>query len=82
MAEKFGEFGTCCDATHSTNAYDFHLLMVVDEFGEGQPIGWMISNHETVQFLKLFFEYLVQNHRQINPPWFMSDLGNDYTLLM
>ena len=58
MAEKFGEFGTCCDATHSTNAYDFHLLMVVDEFGEGQPIGWMISNHETVQFLKHFLNGL------------------------
>ena len=78
VANKFGDLGVCCDSTHGTNAYDFNLvtLMVVDEFGEGQPIGWMISNHETHEFLNFFFVKLAENSRKLSPHWFMSDLGN------
>lgn len=82
MANKFGDLGVCCDSTHGTNAYDFNLvtLMVVDEFGEGQPIGWMISNHETYEFLKVFFVKLAENSRILSPRWFMSDLGKQYII--
>ena len=40
MVEKFGQYGVCVDCTHGTNMYDFMLttLLVVDEFGEGQPL--------------------------------------------
>ena len=80
MANKFGNLGVCCDSTHGTNAYDFNLvtLMVVDEFGEGQPIGWMISNHETHEFLKIFFEKLAENSCKLSHHWFMSDLGKTH----
>ena len=48
------------DTTHATNQYDFLLLtllvLVLDEYGEGIPVGWMISNREDgtviVEFLK------------------------------
>ena len=44
--------------TRATNQYDFLLLtlLVLDEYGEGIPVGWMISNREDgtviVEFLK------------------------------
>ena len=36
----------CVDDTHGTNSYDFNLMtvLVVDEFGEGYPTAWCISN--------------------------------------
>ena len=36
------------DSTHGTNVYDFHLItiLVLDDFGEGVPVGWMISKCE------------------------------------
>lgn len=36
----------CIDSTHGTNAYDFSLttVVVVDEFGEGYPVAWCLSN--------------------------------------
>ena len=32
--------------THGTNSYDFNVttILVVDEFGEGYPTAWCISN--------------------------------------
>ena len=38
----------CIDATHKTNGYDFPLIsvVVIDEFGEGFPAAWCISNRE------------------------------------
>ena len=57
MAEKFAHKGVCCDATHGTTAYDFKLttLLVVDEFGEGFPVAWCLSNHEDFTHLCVFF---------------------------
>ena len=67
----------CCDSTHGTNAYNFTLstLLVVDEFGEGQPVGWMVANHENFDFLKIFFTKIAENSGKLDPKWFMSDLG-------
>jgi len=69
LASKFGNLGVCCDSTHGTNAYDFTLttLLVVDEFGEGQPIGWCIANHEDYNFMKFFFSTLSQNNGKLSP---------------
>ena len=77
LAKKFGSNGICSDSTHGTNSYDFTLtsLLVVDEFGEGQPIGWCLANHETYLFLKIFSEQIKENSGRIEPTWFMSDLG-------
>ena len=50
QAHMFQAFGhnrvVCMDATHGTNAYRFHIitLLVVDDFGEGMPVAWCISN--------------------------------------
>ena len=47
MLEMFGpQRIVCIDDTHGTNGYNFTLItiMVVDEFGEGFPVAWCISN--------------------------------------
>ena len=49
QAEMLKTFGPgkvkCIDATHK-NRYDFQLvtLLVINEYGEGFPIGWCLSN--------------------------------------
>ena len=45
---KFCKNDIWADRTHGTNHYDFHLitLLVVDAYGVGIPVGWIISNHE------------------------------------
>ena len=57
MLQKFGSLALCIDSTHKTNAYDFFLttLLVVDNFGEGLPVAWMISNREDKDNILLFF---------------------------
>ena len=46
MCQKLGGNAVCIDSTHGTNIYDFKLvtMLVVDEYGEGIPVGWMIFN--------------------------------------
>ena len=78
--QKFGENGVCADATHGTTGYDFLLctLLVIDEFGHGQPAGWCLATHETEQFLKIFFQKIADNSGICTPRWFMSDLASQY----
>ena len=65
----------CVDATHGTNGYDFSLIsvLVVDEFGEGFPVGWCLSNKQDQFLLMNFFERLKEKVGDIVPAWFMSD---------
>ena len=39
-----------------TNHYDFYLAtrLIVDEWGEGVPVAWLVSNHETTAVLVEF----------------------------
>ena len=48
MMQAFGNNIICVDSTHETNMYDFFLITVsiVDEFDEGIPAAWAISNRE------------------------------------
>ena len=48
MFLKFGNDTICIDSTHGTNMYDFYLVtvLVIDEYGEGIQVAWMISNRE------------------------------------
>lgn len=48
----------CLDSTHGTNQYDFNLvtMMVVDDFGEGSPVAFMICNREDEVALTAFFK--------------------------
>ena len=58
LLQCFGDKGVCCDSTHGTTGYDFGLssLLIVDEFGEGVPVAWCLSNHEDYKFMKIFFQ--------------------------
>ena len=80
LLQKFGNDGICVDTTHGTNMYDFLLttVMVVDDFGTGQPVGWCMANHETFPFVKVFFDALIKNSGNFSPKWFMSDLAPQY----
>lgn len=55
------EFGAdsvvCLDNTHGTNQYGFNLitLLVVDDFGESNPVAFMISAKEDESVLVAFF---------------------------
>ena len=55
------QFGTnrivCLDSTHGTTQYDFNLItvLVVDDFGEGNPVAFMICNREDEVSLAAFF---------------------------
>ena len=48
MLKAFGHDTVCIDTTHGTNMYHFNLitLVVIDEYGEGIPVAWMLSNRE------------------------------------
>ena len=80
IAEKFSANGLCCDSTHGTTVYDFYLttLLCVNEFGEGFPIAWYLSNHEDRSFMRKFFEKVKASCCPISPAWFMSDLATQY----
>ena len=80
IAQKFSANGLCCDSTHGTTAYDFYLttLLCVDEFGEGFPIAWCLSNHEDHSFMRKFFEKVKASCGPMSLAWFMSDLATQY----
>ena len=63
------------DSTHSTTGYDFLLVTVLvkDEFGEGVPVAWLISNREDVCSLDPFFAALKERIGDIAVFDFMSD---------
>ena len=63
LYQQFGIKGICVDSTHGTTGYDFLLtsLLVVDEFGAGQPAGWCLSNRETEDFMKFFCTKVKEN---------------------
>jgi hypothetical protein len=61
---KFGTNNVAClDSTHGTNQYGFNLitLMVVDDFGQGNPVAFMISTKEDVSALSAFFRAIKAN---------------------
>ncbi len=75
MLKQFGASTICVDTTHGTNMYDFNLLTVVvlDEYGEGIPVAWMLSNREDSMVLIEFFKVIKQRVGSLSPSWFMSD---------
>ena len=50
----------------------------MDEYGEGLPVGWMISNRENTTALNAFFTAIKQACGNIKPLWFMSDDAQQY----
>ena len=70
----------CVDATHGTNAYDFQLIsiVVVDELGEGFPVGWCFLNKEDQATLGNFFTTIKANSGLVDPKWFKRDDAQQY----
>jgi hypothetical protein len=65
QAQLFDEFSSaivCLDSTHCTNQYRYKLitLMVVDDFHNGCPVVWLISNREDEVTLTVFFQQVKQ----------------------
>ena len=60
--------------------YDFFLItvLVVDEYEEGIPVAWMISNREDMMALLPFFEAIKRTCGDIAPKWSMSDCAEQY----
>ena len=80
MFVNHGHKGVCIDATYNINEYDFLLitLLVLDDYQEGIPIAWGISNREDKLILKYFFQALKAKCGNINSAWFMSDMASQY----
>ena len=70
----------CVDTTHSTNAHDFHLIttMVIDEYGEGMPVAWCISNREDQALVTNFYTKIREKIGRVVPRYFMSDDAEQY----
>ena len=60
VMKKYSKDVICMYATHGTNAYDFLLItvLVVDDFGEGIPVAWAITNSEDTVHLVAFLTAL------------------------
>lgn len=80
LLQQFGSNGICMDSTHGTNMYDFTLttLMVIIEFGQGQPVGWFLSNHESFEFIQLFLSKIKDAVGRFEPDWIMGDMAPQY----
>lgn len=70
----------CINSTHGTNGYDFTLisLLIVDEYGEGFPVGWCISNREDQFLLINFFNAIKKRIGVVTPAWLMTDLAEQF----
>ena len=65
------------DSTHKTNGNDVPLItvLVADEFGEGYPVAWCISNREDKVVIIAFFEKLREKFGSIKASWLMTDMA-------
>ena len=70
----------CIDSTHGTNGYDITLIsvLIVDEYGEGFPVAWCISNREDQILLMNFFCALKRRIGVVSPAYIMSDLAEQF----
>lgn len=81
ILKKFGNNGIICmDAMHGTNPYDFNLITIltVDDFGEGFPVAFLISNREDYIALKYFIMKIKDKSGDIKAKIFMSDDAEQY----
>ena len=80
MLKAFGHDTVCIDTTHGTNMYHFNLitLVVINEYGEGIPVAWMLSNREDAISLIPFFAAIKGSSGVVSPSWIMSDDADNY----
>ena len=75
MLRQFGMNTICIDSTHGTNQYDLKLitLLVIDDFSEGIPVAWAISNREDKLAIIEILRAIKEKTGPIAPKWMMSD---------
>ena len=80
LLKTFGSTIVCMDDTHGTNSYHFSLitLLVVDEFGEGCPVVWCLSNRTDLYAIIDFLMAVRNNVGNITPQWVMTDDVGQY----
>ena len=80
IMQAFGNNIICVDSTHETNMYDFFLItvLIADEFGEGTPVAWAISNREDGCILRHFSKNLHDRTKDLKSIVFMSDNAQQY----
>ncbi len=80
MLKNFGNKAICMDATHGTNQNSFLLItiLVIDEFGEGIPVAFAISNRETQTCLQVFLRAVLERSGELTTSIFMSDDAIQY----
>ena len=68
------------DATYRINVYDFNLitLMVLDNFQEGIPVMWALSNREDKPVLVTTLKAIKERCGAIEPEWYMTDMAQQY----
>ena len=77
---KYAKKLVCVDATHGTNAYDFQLItvLVIDDYDEGIPVAWLISNKESSSVLSSFFASIRERCGDVKTEIFMTDDADGY----
>ena len=80
MFIKYASKLVCVDATHGTTAYDFQLItvLIIDDYDEGIPVAWLISNKESADVLRVFFSSLRDRCGDVKTETFMSDDAEAY----
>ena len=80
MLRSHGASGICVDATYKINDYDFNRItfMVLDDYQEGIPVVWALSNREDKLVLVHILEAIREVSGSIKPSWFMSDMAPQY----
>ena len=80
MFVKYAQKLVCVDATHGTNSYDFQLVtvLVIDDYDEGIPVAWLISNKESADILRVFFTSIRERCGDPKAEIFMSDDAEAY----
>lgn len=81
LLQKFGTNIVCIDSTYKITGYQFILItvLVVDEFGEGYPVSWCISNREDEVVMKKFYSCLRERAGDnVCPKWVMTDDADQF----
>ena len=78
--KKNGSNIICMDATQSTNQYDFQIItvLVIDHFGEGLPVAWLISNREDKLVLNPFIAAIREAIGDVKVRLFVADDANNF----
>ena len=80
VMRQYGNKAVLMDATQSTTQYKFLLIsiVVIDDYGEGVPVAWAISNREDTTLLIKFLKGIHANVGEMKPEYFMSDCADQY----